>query len=176
MDNNFRKKIILTIGFGVAIVLFLIILLFFFGREIASLSKNIVESRQQIEKQNRDTALFFELRQNFETAKGYEKFLNQVLPQREEIFLFKEEVNKISVANNLEHSSFNFGSESLGPEDLFGKVKFVVYAEGEYQNILSFLKDLEKSRYFINLSNFDIIRREDGRFQGYFNGYVFFRS
>ncbi len=175
MDSNFRKKMILTIGFGVAFVLFLIILLFFFGREVASLSKNIVESRQQIEKQNKDTALFFELRKNFETAKEYEKFLNQVLPKREEIYLFKEEVNRISVANNLGRPSFNFGSESLDLDALFGKVKFVVYVEGEYQSILSFLKDLEKSRYFINLSNFDIIKQEGGRFKGYFNGDVFFR-
>lgn len=174
MNKEFRKRLFINIGILLVVTLGLGSLIWFLSRDIKYLSSSIVETRRQVAARSQEISLFFNLRENFKEAESYFSVLDNALPKRENLYLFNQEVYRLGNMNNLGRPSFSFGSETASTAASPGRAKFTIFISGSHEDILNFLKDLERSRHFINIENFDMIQR-DSKLNGQLSGEVLFR-
>ena len=113
------------------------------------------------------------LRGDLTKANPYFSFLENILPPRDQILTFESELKNIAKKNNLEFN-FSFGEESNSSIKDPGQISFRAIVTGSYENISSFLNSIETSRYFIDPSNVDLVKKSSG-FSATVNGKVFFR-
>jgi hypothetical protein len=69
--------------------------------------------------------------------------------------------------------SSKFGSEIAPTDNQPGFIRLEMNLSGSYSDLISFIKEVERSGYFINLLNFDIVRQGD-KFNALINSEVFF--
>jgi DNA-directed RNA polymerase beta subunit len=102
--------------------------------------------------------------------------LRNALPNRESLFVFSEEVNRLARERNLT-PSFTFGNElpSESPS-MPSKVEFVVNVAGEYESVLLFLNAFESSRYFTHVKSLEFLSQgiNTTAYQAVLSGEVFF--
>lgn len=113
------------------------------------------------------------LRGEFAKANPYFSFLENVLPPRDQLLSFENELESIARKNNVEFN-FNFGEEKESSGKDPGRVSFRATVAGSYENILNFLKGIESSKYFIDSSSIDLVKK-GSIFSATVNGKVFFR-
>jgi len=174
MDKEFKKKLFVNIGVLLAVVFVLGGGILFLRKDIKLLSDSIAQERSQVADRGNEISLLFDLRKELKEAELYFSILDNALPKRENLYVFNQEVLRLGHVNNLDRPSFSFGSEILSTDTLPGRAKFTIFVSGAYADILGFLRDLERSRYFIKIENFDMVER-DNKFNAQLVGEVFFR-
>lgn len=100
--------------------------------------------------------------------------LNNILPRRDSLFGVSKDLGAFAVTKNLAFGS-KFGEEVSPKDGKPGFIKMEMNVEGSYDNIISFLKHIETSSYFINLFGLDLTRQKNG-YVGAVNGEVFFSN
>lgn len=113
------------------------------------------------------------LRGEFVKANPYFSFLENILPPRDQLLSFSKELESIARKNNLEFS-FSFGEEKLSSGKEPGQISFRLIVGGNYEDISDFLGGIETSRYFIDPTSVDLVKKGSG-FSATINGKVFFR-
>lgn len=113
------------------------------------------------------------LRGEFIKANPYFSLLENILPPRDQLLSFSKELENIARKNNLEFN-FTFGEEKVSSGNDPGQISFRAVVNGGYEGISEFLKGIESSRYFIDPSSVDLVKR-GLVFSATINGKVFFR-
>jgi len=174
MASEFRKKFLSNAGLALTVNFALLAAIILLSGRISFLRSSIAGARRELNLNNQKVISLADLKKDSKIAESYFGILNRALPKKEELYLFKQEVFRLGEISGLGRPGFTFGGETASTEDAPGKVRFAVTADGEYVKIFAFMKSLEKTSYFTNLTNFDIIQR-NGKFNGQLGGEVFFR-
>ena len=98
------------------------------------------------------------LRADSDKAKPLFRALNAVLPLKDDLINFGQSLIQAGKNNNMV-LGFTFGGETVPKGELPGFISFSTSGTGSYENIQNFLKDIERSRYFVKFNSLDIIRQ-----------------
>ncbi|MCL5017103.1 MAG: hypothetical protein M1155_00345 [Patescibacteria group bacterium] len=171
--NNFYKNLLKHNVFYLAGIIVLAIVLFFLFNNVQdSVSKIKVERAALIAKSSALSSLA-SLRGDFEKAKPYLTLLENILPPRDQLLIFSNELEGLAKQNNLGFG-FTYGEEKQSSGNVPGSLAFKISLTGSYSGITNFLKSLETERYFIDIVNVDESRKGDD-FSAIINGKVFVR-
>ncbi|MBU4348275.1 type 4a pilus biogenesis protein PilO [Patescibacteria group bacterium] len=171
--NIFYKNLLRHNIFYLLGILALAGILFFLKVDIKNSVLEITQKRNALAVRTNSLSSTAELEADFKQASSYFSLLDNILPSRDNLLLFSKEIEDLAVKNKLEFG-FTFGVETLANEKEPGSLCFRMVLTGSYDSFVSFLKDIETSRYFMNFNNIDITKKGDG-FSGIINGTVFFR-
>lgn len=174
MNKEFQRRLLISVGLLLAVILILGGFIVFLGQNIESLRSSIIQTRRELSARSQEIGLLFDLKRDFQEAESYFSILDNALPKRENLYVFNQEVYRFGNMNNLGRPSFGFGDETLPTEDFPGRAKFSIFANGAYDDILNFLIDLERSRHFISIEGFDMTH-QNNKFNTQLVGEVFFR-
>jgi len=154
--QEFRKALIVKISIAAGIILVLAIILAVFLAILNSRVNAISELREKIFSRASGIEVLGLLRSQAEQAASYGNKLNKALPDRSEAFEFTRNISDIASSRKVE-AVVNIGGETPGTESEPGRIGFSMNAKGQIGDILSFIEDLNKSGYIVNLSSFELI-------------------
>ena len=113
------------------------------------------------------------LRGQAEKANPYLSLLENIIPPHDQLLSFSKELEILANKNKLDFS-FAFGEEKKSSGNEPGYISFKANLTGGYDGFTSFLKDIETSRYFVDVASVDLTRNADD-FSAVINGRVFYR-
>lgn len=171
--NNFYKNLLKHNTFYLIGILALAALLFFTYASIQDLVTKIDQERSALASKSNALSSLASLRGDFEKAKPYLSLLENILPPRDQLLVFSNELEGLAQKNNLQFG-FTYGEEKPSTITVPGSLAFKISLTGNYDGITAFLKALENERYFIDISNVDDSRKGDD-FSAIINGKVFVR-
>ena len=173
-DKVFRNKFIIATSIAFAGTLILTIILVVLGLKIKNTAQDIINQKIEIASKQQRIEAFALLEKDAVSASKYTSILQNALPTKDELITFNQEVDllakKIGVATN-----FTFGAES---GEIQGGVKglaFQIKITGTLEQILNFFREMEKSRFIINISDIDL-NKQGNIFSAGLNGQVYFQS
>ncbi len=166
--NLFKRNIFYFLG-----VIILVGLLFFLKTNMENSVLSISQKHNILTTRYNSLRSLASLRSEFEKAKPYFSLLENILPPRDQLLVFSNELENLAKKSGLEFG-FTFGEEKSASGKEPGYISFRLTLAGSYEGFASFLKSVESSRYFVNFSNVDIAKKGDG-FSAILNGKVFFR-
>jgi len=86
--------------------------------------------------------------------------LNGALPTKDNMFEITRDIGELAKQYNLGFNSPKFIGLEINPTDSEpGYIRLEMTATGGYTGIVRFIKDLETGRFFIKISNIDIVRQ-----------------
>ena len=171
--NKFYKNLLKHNWLYISGILILAVLVFVLKINTESLITKISDQYSILATRSSSLLSLATLRGEFAKANPYFSFLENILPPRDQLLSFENELEGIARKNNLEFN-FNFDEEKESSGKDPGQVSFRATASGGYENIYNFLNGMESSRYFIDFSSIDMVKKGLG-FSATINGKVFFR-
>lgn len=164
------KKQLFTIGVGIIIIVVLITALIFIGFDISKKAIKVSESKQDIYFRSNIIKSLSILRSDINKIQPYIYGLNNVLPTKDQLINFPRELSLIASQNKI-NLSFNFSGENSN--DRLKWIELTGTAEGDFINIINFLKSIENSNYSVKIDNIDFNEKDDVS-KTIFNGKVFY--
>jgi Tfp pilus assembly protein PilO len=167
-----KKKFILTAGLGMLIILILSAGLFFFGFDISGKSDQIREIKSEIALRSKIINSLSAMRNDINMVQPYILGINNMLPTKDQLINFSKELDMTASQNKINLTS-NFSGEDT---KFSGELKWIgltAAAEGDFNNLINFLKSIENSRYSVKLENIDFSEK-DKKFKMLLNGKVFY--
>lgn len=171
--NKFYKELLKHNWLYLSGIIILAVLLFVLKANMDSADTQIRAQYASLINKSNSLLSLATLRGDFTKANPYFSFLENILPPKDQLLSFENELESIARKNNLEFN-FNYGEEKVSSSKDPGQIFFRVIINGEYDSIAQFLKDMETSRYFIDPSSVDILKKNVG-YSATINGRVFFR-
>jgi len=171
--NKFYKNLLKHNWLYISGIIVLAVLLFLLKIHMESSIEKINTQYRTLSARSNSLLSLATLRGDFTKANPYFSFLENILPPRDQLLSFSKELENIARKNNLEFN-FNFGEEKPASGNNPGQIYFRAIVSGSYNDIYEFLKGTELSRYFIDPSSVDLIKK-GSVFSATFNGKVFFR-
>lgn len=171
--NKFYKNLLKHNWLYISGILILAVLVFVLKINMETLMVKISDQYSTLATRSSSLLSLATLRGEFTKANPYFSFLENILPPRDQLLSFENELENIARKNNLEFN-FNFGTEKESSGKDPGQVSFRATINGGYENIYNFLSGIESSRYFIDFSSIDLVKKGAG-FSATINGKVFFR-
>jgi Tfp pilus assembly protein PilO len=171
--NNFYKNLLKHNIFYLAGILALAALLFFIYTNIQDMVSKISQERTTLISKSNALSSLASLQGDFEKAKPYLSLLENILPQRDQLLIFSNELEGMAKQNSLDFG-FTYGEEKPSTEFMPGSLAFKISLTGSYDGITNFLKSLETERYFIDIASVDESKKGDD-FSAVINGKVFVR-
>mgnify|MGYP001566694955 CR=1 FL=1 len=95
------------------------------------------------------------LRGDFEQAKNYRGFLENILPQPDQLINLPRELNGLAKQNNLD-LAFSFGEAIKGTSQSPGATNFKMVVTGPLSGWINFLRGLEQGNYLVRIDSIDI--------------------
>ncbi len=168
---NFKKHLLITIGIPAGISLILITTIFVINSDINRKVQEITTLRADLLFRLNLAESLAVLNQDSQEAQKYTTELDTVLLDRNKLIGFPRELAGIARQNKIDLNSA-LGQESPIDSETLRQTNFMMTGQGTFENFINFLKTLEISRYFINLSSIDLTR-EQSIFRIIMNGRVF---
>lgn len=173
--NVFKKQLLAQTGIALLVVLVGLAAIQFMAAELRSSAENIRKKNSELAVRAGITAHFDSLRSDFEKAKLLLPTLNDILPAKDQLANFGEELSVIAKRHKFD-LRFIAGGETPPTENTPGFLKFSVTAETTYTNFIGFLKDAEKNKLFIKFNSVDMNRITSGdKFSILASGQVFYQ-
>jgi Tfp pilus assembly protein PilO len=171
--NNFYKNLLKHNVFYLAGIAVLAVLLFFVYSNIQDSVSKIKIERNALASKSGALSSLASLQEDFEKAKPYLTLLENILPPRDQLLVFSNELSGIAKQNGLDFG-FTYGEEKASTDTTPGSLNFKISVNGSYNGIAGFLRALETERYFIDIASVDESVKGDG-FSAIINGKVFVR-
>lgn len=148
--QELTKKLLITLLI-IAVFLGGLVLL---GWDINRRAQTIKEQRQELADRSAKLLLFAQLQSQAAQANSYLSILENVLPNRDQLFDFPKELERLAKQADIGFG-FSFGSETPPGPTQPGRLKFTVASQGSLLKIINFIKNAEASRFLINFKSFD---------------------
>lgn len=171
--NEFKKKFLTHLSIGLGGIIVLSALLLFIRHDINKRILEIQNQRSELLFRTQNIQILASLKSGFEKSKIYSSFLENILPPKDQLITFPKDIEEMARKNNVD-LGFSFGSEIASTPDNPGYLTFTITVAGTLDNLLAFLKSVEKSRFFVNFFSMDLNKR-DNIYTGTLNGQVFSR-
>lgn len=165
-----KKQLVLTIGLGILIIFILGAFLFFLKNDISKKTEKIKEIKQEIILRSKIINSLSIMRGDINLIQPYISGIDNFLFTKDQLINFSKELDSMAAQEKINIAS-NF-SEGSGA----GELKWIGLtsaAEGNFNNLVNFLKLIENSRYSVKLDNIDLSEK-DNIFKTIFNGKVFY--
>ncbi len=151
---NFKQELGKKILVTLLIITVLLVGLIFLGWDINRRAQVIKEQRQELADRSAKLSLFAQLQNQSVQADSYLSILENILPNRDQLFDFPKELEKLAKQAGLGFG-FSFGNETPPSSAQPGRLKFIIAVQGSLAKILDFIKIAEASRFLINFESFD---------------------
>ena len=174
--SEFKKKFAIQLGINIGMVVLVAGLLMFIFGDLKAVGESIEQAVNAAAARTQAISSLSTLRQDAAEAGVIVNQLRNALPNRESLFVFSEEMNRIAREKGLT-PSFTFGNELPSESPTApSKVEFVVNVSGEYASVLSFLEAFESSRYFTRVKSLEFLSQgiNTTAYQAILSGEVFF--
>ncbi len=153
---NFRKKLLTRIGLGGGLIVLIFVGTLFFGGRISSEAKAIQDIKLDMARRNAAIQSLATLKNEANKAEGYMNTLKQFLPSQDNLILtFRKEIGALAKQDKLQ-STFLFGDPALGSATEPGFIHFTISVTGPFNALITFLHDLETSRYVITMDSLEV--------------------
>ncbi len=161
MHREFKTRFILSLALTLGLLSVLSLALFLVMRDINKQSSYVNLTKSDLKTRVRQLDSLVRLREEAKLAEPELPKLEQALPKKDELFVFRRQLDDLARQNNLT-LGFNFGEEKAGDLKGLKSINFDMTLHGDKDNILSFIKKIESGITFIKLKSFDMIRQENG--------------
>lgn len=171
--KGFQKKLSfnILIAAGAAVLIFIGTL--FVGADINRRIERITSIKADTLFKQKAVASLAALKDQSGKADPYVSFLNNILPPHDSLINFPKDLRAIAIRNNGE-LEVNFGAETEAAGGKPGSANFEGSLRMSLQNFRNFLRDVERSKYFVDFSDLDITG-EQNTYTIRISGSVFFR-
>ena len=173
MPGDFKKKLLIQIGFSSGIVIFILALNFFAWFDVSKRALNIEKLNKELEFQRQAIDSLVFLKEGSVKAAEYLSFLDKILPNENELINFRQEVFDLA-QDNESKLTLNFGNQVKGTETSPGFIDFQASVTGTAGKFGDFLKAIESSNYFVSLDVIDF-SESDNSYNASLRGRVFSR-
>lgn len=164
-----KDSIILQIAIAAGLLVSIIFLLVIVGIDTKSVAERVIETRTEVNTRIKQSREIMRLREEAAIAEDKQKALGAILPKRDELFSFPNQIAKIST-EKVVGTSFSFGNESDG------QIAYNLAVQGSYTNIVEFVKTLERDIPFMDISSFNLNSSGDGGYSLDLRGSLFFNG
>jgi len=175
--TNFHKKILRHLGISAGIIAILCGLIIYVFSDLRAVGELITRDRGALAIRTQNISSLSVLRQGAEEAKAKANQLRTILPDRESLFIFSAEVNRLAHEQNLT-PVFAFRDEMISESpDAPSKAGFIINVSGERSSLLAFIKAFEAAPYLTSIQSIEWTAPDGvpgGAYRAILSGEVFF--
>lgn len=155
MLDSFKKRLIKTLAIILGVIVFASAMIIFLHLDMAGRIEVISEDKERLFLRDQRINALSSLSTKLDRADQALTMLDKILPEKDTLITFPDEVRSLAQKNNINYT-FGFGAETISEDGKAGSIEFDVSAEGEFANVVSFLKAFEDHPYFITFDDLDI--------------------
>lgn len=167
-----KRQLTILIGIGATMILILAVALFLIGLDINKRVRQINELRNNINSRFLTTENLSVLRFDMAKFQPYISLLDLFSPNKDQLINLSREFNTIAFQNKVNLSSSFTGESPVSKTDL-NWIGLNMNINGNFNDIINFMKAVENSRYSIKFNSLDISQK-DNQFKSQLNGKVFY--
>jgi len=171
VHKNFKTQLITRLAIAVGIITLLLIILFGLRFDINKRTETIKETRRELALRFKVVEKAATLKKDREIAQRQKVLLEELLPTSDRLINFSKDITNLAKKNSVD-MDFSFGQEVAAIENKPGHISFTITANAALSNWLNFVEALEQMPYFISLSSFNLVAKEDN-YRSVINGKVF---
>lgn len=165
-----------TLIFLVMIIVFMSVS-FFLKSNLTQNSELIRQSNSDIIKESSIIETLSKLKSQKNQADALRGVLKNQLASKDDLIGFSREVNQLAQSSNVNViPSFSGGADQV--TGVFGSTNVSLTMSGTFSDVISFLEKLERSRYLVNITNFDLTRENENSalYRFFARGEVIYRN
>ena len=159
MTRNAKSRLTFNIAIALGISVLLLAALFLVGRDIQTKASGIKTAKSDLKTRVQQLNDLARLREEAREAQPNLMKLEAAIPNRDELFSVRRELEQLAVRNNLA-TAFTFGGENPGENNL-ENINFELKLQGGDFNIRSFVNEVERNYPFVKIMSLDMIRQEN---------------
>ncbi len=159
--DTFKKQLLVKILVAFLLVSALVVLTQLSASDLKRNSTKIQDQKTELAFRIRATGQLAFLKADSEKAQPLFNSLASILPPKDDLINLGKSVVEIGKNYRLD-IGFTFGGENLPAGGAPGFISFGITGAGGYTDFQKFLKDLERSRYYIRINSVDLIRQPSG--------------
>jgi len=157
---NFRDWLIKNIGIATAIIILMLVFIFFLKTDINNRVSQIQFQGRSLAERIQSIESLTSLQANSKKSEELFNKLSESLPEKDQLIGFSKELEGYAKSNNLDFG-FSFGNEVEGTDSAPGINSFVLTSKGTYSDFVKFLRQIEDSKYFVGFNSFDLNKNEN---------------
>lgn len=172
-----RRRIFGDAGIIIGSLLIAGAVLYWFGGFLGAKAEKIAADRGLIHRRSKILETLAELKRVAPEAAQYKTKIDAVLPAKDQLLDFPGWFEGFARVHQLKLvASFQQAGQVEAKNDSAGYISFGASAEGQYENIVAFLKDVENNpqRFFVDITTIAIEKRI-GNYSASMSGKVFFK-
>jgi len=177
--TNFHKKLLKHLGISVGIMLVLGGFIIYIFNDLQTIGKLIETDRAALATRTQNISNLSALRQRSEEAEVKMSQLRTILPDRESLFVFSAEVNRLAREQNLS-PIFSFRDETISESpNVPSKASFIINVSGERLSILAFIRAFEQTPYLTRIQSIEWTAPDGvpgGAYRAILSGEIFFNQ
>ncbi len=176
MAWNFRRELIVGIAFIAGSLLVFGVIGYFLSSVITAEAEKISQDRMAIQKHSQLIEGLANQKASSPEVKKYQQAIDLLLPQKDNLVNFSGWLDGLSRAHQVS-ANFSFNGDAVASDgQSAGYIRFVLNANGEYSDLISFLRDVELKapQYTTSFDDFDM-KRTGSNYNVVVSGRVFFR-
>lgn len=155
MLDSFKHRLIKMLALTLGIIALAATMIIFLNLDINKRVDAIAKSKERLFLRDQQINALSSLNAKMEKADAAMVVLNNILPEKDSLIAFPEEIKRIAKENSVNYT-FSFGTETPSSEGEPGSINFGIRAEGDFDAVIAFLKELEKHPYFISFGDMDM--------------------
>ena len=177
--TNFHKKLFRHLGISFGIIAVLSGFIMYIFSDLRSVGKLIETDRAALATRTQNISSLAVLRERSKEAEDKMNQLRAILPDRESLFIFSAEVNRLAREQNLS-SVFAFRDETISElPNVPSKASFIINVSGERLSILTFIRTFEVAPYLTRIQSIEWTASDGapgGAYRAILSGEVFFNQ
>jgi len=175
--TNFHKKLFKYLGISIGIMLVLIGIIVYIFIDLQAIGRLMETDRATLAARTQNINSLTVLRERSKDAEVKIGQLRAMLPDRESLFLFSAEINRLAREQNL-IPIFSFRDETISESpNVPSKANFIVNVSGERLSILAFIRAFEAAPYLTRIQSIEWTAPDGalgGAYRAILSGEVFF--
>jgi len=153
--TNFHKKLFKYLGTSIGVMLVLVGIIIYIFSDLQAIGKLMETDRATLAARTQNINSLTLLRERSKDAETKIDKLRTMLPDRESLFLFSAEVNRLAREQNL-NPVFSFRDETISESpNVPNKASFIINVSGERLSILAFIKAFEAAPYLTHIQSIE---------------------
>jgi len=163
MKNHFNRYVCVSFGIISGAFIVAVAAFYFLAADISSRASVVSANRAQIAKQNNSLASFAEIKQDSDEASKYKAAMDKLLPAQDELINYPKWLQNVAATYNIT-ADFSFTANTVPAAAASpGTVGFSLTVEGENNNLVSFLKNIESQApgFLLSFDSFNLTKNGD---------------
>jgi len=175
----FHKKLFKQLGISLGIIVVLSGFIVYIFSDLRAVGKLIETNRLALATRTQNISSLAALRERSKEAETKMNQLRTILPDRESLFIFSAEVNRLAREQNLS-PIFSFRDETISElPNVPSKASFIINVSGERLPILTFIRILEATPYLTRIQSIEWTASDGapgGVYRAILSGEIFFNQ